>query len=65
MSQNSLLPNRHPNADFFIADIFDSLPVKLDRHTMEHPFFALSTNKDVRTVRYERDGVKIILSPSS
>ena len=65
MSQNSLLPNRHPSADFFIADIFDSLPVKIDRHTMEHPFFALSTNKDVRTVRYERDGVKIILSPSS
>jgi hypothetical protein len=41
-----LLPVRHPNADFFIADIFDSIPVKSDRHSMEHPFFALSTKKD-------------------
>ena len=47
-----LLPVRHPNADFFIADIFDSLPVKNDRHTMEHPFFALSTKPEVREVQY-------------
>jgi plasmid replication initiation protein len=65
MSQSPLLPDRHPNQDFFIADIFDSLPVKLDRHTMEHPFFALSTKKDIRTIRYEREGVKITLSPSA
>jgi plasmid replication initiation protein len=58
-----LLPVRHPNADFFIADIFDSLPVKNDRHTMEHPFFALSTKPEVREVQYNRDGVSITLSP--
>ena len=58
-----LLPIRHPNADFFIADIFDSIPVKSDRHTMEHPFFALSTKPDVREVNYSRDGVSITLSP--
>ena len=65
MAQNSLLPVRHPNQDFFIADIFDALPVKNDRHTMEHPFFALSTKKDIRSVEYERDGIRIKLSPSA
>jgi len=60
-----LLPVRHPNADFFIADIFDSIPVKSDRHTMEHPFFVLSTKKDTRSIKYERDGIKIVLSPSA
>ena len=63
MTSNTLLPVRHPNADFFIADIFDSLPVKNDRHTMEHPFFTLSTKPDVRTLLYERDGVEISMSP--
>lgn len=65
MSQNPLLPDRHPQQDFFIADIFDALPVKNDRHTMEHPFFALSTKKDIRAVEYEKDGVQITLSPSA
>ena len=40
-------------------------PVKGDRHTMEHPFFTLSTKKDIRTIRYQKDGVKITLSPSA
>ena len=65
MTQSPLLPERHPNAEFFIADIFDALPVKSDRHTMEHPFFALSIKKDIRSVEYEKDGVKIVLSPSA
>jgi plasmid replication initiation protein len=63
MSHPPLLPDRHPNRDFFIADIFDALPVKNDRHTMEHPFFTLSTKPDIRTVEYNRDGVKIRLNP--
>jgi plasmid replication initiation protein len=65
MSQNALLPERHPNTDFFIADIFDSLPVKNDHHTMEHPFFTLATQKDIRTIRYQRNGISITLSPSA
>ena len=44
MSVPPLLPERHPNQDFFIPDIFDALPFKGDRHTMEHPFFTLSTS---------------------
>jgi plasmid replication initiation protein len=63
MSVPPLLPERHPNQDFFIPDIFDALPFKGDRHTMEHPFFTLSTKPDFRTVEYHRDGVSITLTP--
>jgi plasmid replication initiation protein len=65
MSLPVLLPERHPQRDFFIADIFDALPVKNDRHTMEHPFFTLSTQKDVRVVEYQHGDVSITLSPST
>lgn len=60
-----LLPDRHPQADFFIADIFDGLPVKNDMASMEHPVFSLSKKKDVRVIRYERAGVKISISPNA
>ena len=63
MSQPALLPERYSRKDFFIADIFDSLPVKNDRHTMEHPFFTLSTKKDLRTISYSRNGVKVTVNP--
>ena len=59
----TLLPERHPNKDFFIADIFDALPIKNDRHTMEYPFFTLSTKPDVRTVRYKNRDISITLNP--
>ena len=65
MAKNPLLPLRHVEKDFFIADIFDSLPVKDDRHTMEHPFFTLSTKKDTKSISYEHNGVRIKLSPSA
>lgn len=60
---DALLPDRHPQKDFFIPDIFDSLPFKSDKHTMEHPFFALTTRKDVRSVRYNKNGVDIMFRP--
>lgn len=63
MSSTVLLPERHKQQDFFIADIFDAIPVKSDRHTMEHPFFALSTKPDIRTVHYQRSGIDIKLVP--
>lgn len=47
-----LLPERHPNRDFFIADIFDNLPIKDDVASMEHPIFSLSTKKDLRDLVY-------------
>lgn len=63
MAQAALLPERHSTQDFFIADIFDSLPVKNDRHTMEHPFFTLSTKKDSRVIKYSKNGINVTVKP--
>ena len=63
MAHAALLPERHSNRDFFIADIFDALPVKNDRHSMEHPFFTLSTKRDLRIIKYDRNGVNIKVTP--
>lgn len=60
-----LLPERHPNQDFFILDIFDSIPAKCDRHTMEHPFFTLSTQPDFRVLEYKKDGISITIKPDA
>lgn len=62
--ENGLLPDRHPNKDFFIADIFDNLPIKDDMASMGYPMFTLSKNKDLRSIRYERDGISIVISPA-
>lgn len=56
-----LQPIRHPQKDFFVADIFDAAP-KDDTASMEHPLFALKAgDKRVRT--YERNGVSIKILP--
>jgi plasmid replication initiation protein len=60
-----LLPDRHPQTEFFIADIFDGLPVKDDMASMEHPIFSLSKKKDIRVIRYDRAGIKITISPNA
>jgi plasmid replication initiation protein len=65
MKKTALLPERHPDRDFFITDIFDAIPVKDDIHTMEHPFFMLSTKKCTDSIEYHRNGVHICLSPSA
>ena len=59
-----LLPERHPQRDFFIADIFDSLPFKDDMATMEHPLFSLSTKPDKRALTYTQAGSTIEIQPS-
>jgi plasmid replication initiation protein len=59
-----LLPDRHPQKDFFIADIFDNLPVKDDMASMGHPMFTLSKNKDLRVIQYKSEHVHISISPS-
>jgi plasmid replication initiation protein len=64
MALSPLLPERHPQKDFFIADIFDSLPFKDDMATMEHPMFTLSTKPDKRALQYQRDGIRIEIQPS-
>ncbi len=60
-----LLPVRHPEKDFFIADIFDNLAFKDDMASMEHPMFSLSKNKDLRAIKYERNGISVEISPNA
>jgi plasmid replication initiation protein len=59
----ALLPDRHPTRDFFIADILE-WALKDDRHSMEHPMFALSKIPDLRERRYEHNGNSITITPS-
>jgi plasmid replication initiation protein len=62
---NTLLPERHPNKNFFIADIFDNLPIKDDMASMGHPMFSLSKNKDFRQIDYKNGDVAITIAPST
>jgi hypothetical protein len=57
-----LLPDRHPNRDFFVADILD-WALKDDRHSMEHPMFNLAKNPDHRARHYEHNGNSITIEP--
>lgn len=59
-----LLPDRYPQGDFFVCDIFDAAP-KADIGPMEHPIFSLSTKPDNRVRRYEHRGLTIEIKPSS
>ena len=59
---DSLLPDRHRNKDFFSCDVFDSF--KDDIASMEHPVFSLSKKPDHRVLSYEYNGVKIKIKPS-
>ena len=62
---DALLPNRHPTRDFFVCDIFDTLPgFRDDRASMEHPIFSLSTKPDMRILRYEHNGNWMEIIPS-
>lgn len=58
-----LLPERHPNRDFFVADILDAIP-KDDLGSMENPVFALSKKRDVSIREYEHNGNTLTITPS-
>lgn len=60
----SKTPNRYPQQDFLIPDIFDNLPFKGDMASMEHPVFSLSTKPDLRILKYEYGDTKITISPN-
>ena len=62
--EGNLRPDKYPEKDFFIADIFDNLPVKDDMASMPHPIFSLSKKKDLRIIDYEHNGVSIKVNPS-
>ena len=63
MSDNSLLPDRHPQADIFICDITDAA-VKDDMASMEHPIFELSTKPRMETKRYVHGDYWMEVAPS-
>ncbi|WP_250514263.1 replication initiator protein A [Caballeronia sp. INDeC2] len=60
-TQGRLSPNRHPQRDFFVADILDAAP-KDDLASMEHPLFALRAG-DKRVRVYERNGTTVTIKP--
>ena len=59
----NLLPDRHPNRDFFILDVSDAAP-KDDMASMEHPIFSLSVKPDMRELEYVHDGKRVVVVPS-
>ncbi len=62
--QPPLLPNRHPDQDFFVCDILDAAP-KDDMGSMEHPMFSLSTKPDHRIRTYEHNGNTVTIAPGA
>jgi len=56
-----LSPVRHPQMDFFVADILDA-SFKDDMASMEHPLFALKAG-DKRVRVYERNGTTVTVKP--
>ena len=58
-----LAPLRHPQRDFFIADIIDA-SIKDDMVSMEHPLFAMKAG-DMRIREYSRNGVTVTVKPGS
>jgi len=62
-NMGKLLPDRHPNRDFFILDVSDAAP-KDDMASMEHPVFSLSVKPDMRELEYCHDGKRVTIVPS-
>lgn len=59
----ALLPDRHPQRDFFILDISDVVP-KDDLASMEHPLFSLATKPDMRHLEYRNGRNRLKIVPS-
>ena len=59
----ALLPDRHPQKDFFILDIADVV-LKDDMASMEHPLFSLATKPDHRHLEYRGGGNRLKIIPS-
>ena len=58
-----LNPIKHPQQDFFIADIFDAISLQLDMASMEYPLFALK-NGDNRVRQYKQKGFDVVIAPN-
>jgi hypothetical protein len=62
--RNPLLPDRHPQQDFFVCDIVDASP-KGDMGSMEHPIFSLTTKPDMAVREHQNGETFIKISPSA
>lgn len=60
----ALLPDRHPQQDFFVLDIADVVP-KDDTASMEHPIFSLATKPDMRHLTYQNGDNVLKILPST
>ena len=58
-----MLPDRHPNKDFFILDVSSAAP-KDDMASMEHPVYSLSVKPDMRELDYQYDNKRVTIVPS-
>jgi plasmid replication initiation protein len=58
-----LQKDRHPNLDFFIADL-TTWNLKDDQASMEHPMFSLAKSPDTSIRHYEHNGNAITIIPS-
>lgn len=63
VTKNHLSPIKHPQQDFFIADIFDTISLQLDMNSMEHPLFALKAG-DMKSRKYTQNGLSILVTPT-
>lgn len=61
---DQLLPDRHPQADFFICDVGDAVLKDLIPQ-MEHPFYVLSKKPETTVRRYEHEGRWIEVIPGA
>jgi len=61
-ARSPLLPDRYPQQDFFVCDIFDAAP-KGDMASMEHPLFSISTKPDMAAREYRHGSTFVRVSP--
>jgi len=60
---NHLSPVKHPQQDFFIADIFDAISFQTDMASLEYPLFVLKAG-DTKPKHFEINGFKIDIRTS-
>lgn len=54
---------KHPQKDFFIADLFDAKILQVDQKSMEFPLFSLRA-RDVKEREYVQKGLKVKIAPN-
>src|SRR3546814_19507436 len=60
--RSPLLPDRYPQQDFFVCDVFDAAP-KGDMASMAHHLFSISTKPDLTAREYRNGSTFVRVSP--